>query len=475
MDKYILYCGGVLTCDGYDNLSGINGSYYSSIYRELISDTPTNPTDSTAFVYGTDNSLNVVHSCCSPKMKCTYYNPYQYSSFNLFNNIDNSIWSEEYVDNDDNLLFSFLTQYDEGNRLPHIAPSWFGDSINTVKYTFVNENDRYGGNEHNNVPSATTEGMFSGCTALTSCDVPCEMRYISNYTFSGCSSLTSYTTTPQFVEHIGIEAFKDCYGMNDILIGQYCSISTSSFENCNNAITITFDGVDSNGNGKCNMVVIPDSAFTYCTSLSSTNFVDSYGNIHQNNFLGLPNSVNTIGDYSFFACRNITSVILGFNDEEGCPYSDTSIGSGVTSIGDNAFGGCGGLTSVIIGSGVTSISSFAFYGDTAIETLYYNSIIPISSDFFEFDNHLREVVIGDTTDRISGYVFGGCGGLTSLTIGNSVTAIEDYAFENCTSLTSVNIPSSVTYIGNSAFCNCPLDADSRDAISRINPNALTCN
>ena len=58
----------------------------------------------------------------------------------------------------------------------------------------------------------------------------------------------------------------------------------------------------------------------------------------------------------------------------------------VTSIGDYAFSGCSGLTSVTIGNSVTSIGSNTFYD---------------------------------------------CSGLTSVTIPNSVTSIGDNAFYNC--------------------------------------------
>ena len=85
------------------------------------------------------------------------------------------------------------------------------------------------------------------------------------------------------------------------------------------------------------------------------------------------------------------------------------IGSGVTSIGDWAFGYCGSLTSVTIGNGVTSIGDSAFYD---------------------------------------------CSRLTSVTIPNSVTIIGNGAFYYCESLTSVTIPSSVTSIGVEAFRNC---------------------
>ena len=76
----------------------------------------------------------------------------------------------------------------------------------------------------------------------------------------------------------------------------------------------------------------------------------------------------------------------------------------VTSIGNNAFYGCSGLTEVYIGNSVTSIGNSAF----------------------------RD-----------------CTSLTSVTIPNSVTSIGAGAFIECKGLTEVTIPNSVTSIGNS--------------------------
>ena len=81
----------------------------------------------------------------------------------------------------------------------------------------------------------------------------------------------------------------------------------------------------------------------------------------------------------------------------------------VTSIGDYAFLGCSGLTSITIPSSVTSI------GDSA---------------------------------------FRNCSSLTSISIPNSVTSIGNGTFEGCSGLTSVAIPNSVTSIGNYAFGAC---------------------
>ena len=104
----------------------------------------------------------------------------------------------------------------------------------------------------------------------------------------------------------------------------------------------------------------------------------------------------------------------------------------VTSIGNCAFSGCSGLTSVTIPDSVTSIGTSAFNNCSSL------TIVTIP-------NSVTSIGVG---------AFGGCSSLTSVTIPDSVTSIESSTFYNCSSLTSVTIPGSVTSIGYYAFCNC---------------------
>ena len=110
------------------------------------------------------------------------------------------------------------------------------------------------------------------------------------------------------------------------------------------------------------------------------------------NYLYTSNDV--IGNLAFEGCSGLTSLNLP---------------AGITSIGYRAFKGCSGLTSLTLPDGITVIGYSAFYG---------------------------------------------CSGLTSLTLPDGITKIGDYAFEGCSGLTSLNLPAGITSIGSYAFVNC---------------------
>ena len=168
----------------------------------------------------------------------------------------------------------------------------------------------------------------------------------------------------------------------------------------------------------------------------------------------------------------------------------------VTSIGDSAFLGCSGLTSITIGNSVTSIGNSAFWGCYKLVEVInksglnitkgsgYNGYIAYyalnvksggTSDIVNKDDYLFYTCdnvnylfayVGSDTDltlpddyngqkyTLNNSAFYNCSGLTSVTIPNSVTSIGNYAFYGCSGLTSVTIPDSVTSIGDYAFCNC---------------------
>ena len=168
----------------------------------------------------------------------------------------------------------------------------------------------------------------------------------------------------------------------------------------------------------------------------------------------------------------------------------------VTSIGDSAFLGCSGLTSITIGNSVTSIGNEAFSGCYKLVEVINKSGLNITkgsrdngyiayyslnvkkdgtSDivnkegylFYTYDNvNYLLAYVGSDTDltlpddyngqkyKLNNSAFYNCSGLTSVTIPNSVISIGNYAFYGCSGLTSVTIPDSVTSIGGDAFGGC---------------------
>ena len=174
-------------------------------------------------------------------------------------------------------------------------------------------------------------------------------------------------------------------------------------------------------------------------------------------------SNDKLGDYAFYGCSGLTSLTLpsgvtsiGYRAFEGCSgLTSLTIPSGVTEIGSSAFYGCSGLTSLTIPSGVTSIGNQTFHGCSGLTSLTIPSgVTSIDWGAFEGCSGLTSLTIPSGVTSIGDWAFGSCSGLTSLTIPSSVTSIGECVFSGCSGLTSLTISSGVTAIGKEAFYGC---------------------
>ena len=198
------------------------------------------------------------------------------------------------------------------------------------------------------------------------------------------------------------------------------------------------------------VTTIKKSAFGGCEGLSSVE-------IGKRVRFGDGQRVTKMEDRVFDQCSNLTSINVandntryfsingvlfdkGFNMLMQYPcgkQGDYNIPSDnfLIEIGNFAFAGCTGLTSVSFANNVKIIGIGAFAGCTKLTSV----MIP---------NDFKAVQI------IKEGAFAGCTGLTSITIPDSVTFIGDHAFEGCTSMSSVDIGKKVTSIGERAFAGC---------------------
>ena len=125
---------------------------------------------------------------------------------------------------------------------------------------------------------------------------------------------------------------------------------------------------------------------------------------------------------------------------ESVTYDGTTYS--VTSIGERAFYGCTGLTSITIPNSITSIGYWAFYN------CYGLTSITVAAGNTKYDSRENCNAIIETATNT---LIAGC---QNTTIPNSVTSIGDYAFFDCSGLKSITIPNSVTSIEYHAFYRC---------------------
>lgn len=188
---------------------------------------------------------------------------------------------------------------------------------------------------------------------------------------------------------------------------------------------------------------------------------------------GIIYPVTSIGDFAFYGCSGLTSVTIpknvtsigGFAFQECYGLTTinfnakncTSIGRYINgySLSYHAFGGCPNITNVHFGDSVIYITPQLFLGFTNIDSITIpNSVTIIGDSAFMACTGLTSLTIGDSVTIIGNYAFSGCSGLDTVTIGNSVTTIGTGAFMFCVSLTSLTIPRSVATILAGAFGGC---------------------
>ncbi|MBD5355102.1 MAG: leucine-rich repeat domain-containing protein [Bacteroides sp.] len=288
-------------------------------------------------------------------------------------------------------------------------------------------------------------GLFSGCTALESVELPSDLKTLPEYMFSKCTALKTFTI-PEGVETIYLNAFYESglqslylpanikemksylWGIevNDVFIPSleaWMNIrrdeSTCSFFIGN----LHIDGkVLSDLYVPEGVTEIPLCCFSGVKSLSS---------VH------LPNSISKIDSSSFYYCENL---------------KDVEIKDDVTSIGDYAFAYCP-LSSFDFPSSLASIGEVAFNECNIEGTLVLPEDLSELGTGCFWNNKIDNIILPQSLKSIPGIAFAG-NPLQSFPDLSNVSILEREAFY-ATDPSSLILPENVKVIESNAFGNCP--------------------
>ena len=143
------------------------------------------------------------------------------------------------------------------------------------------------------------------------------------------------------------------------------------------------------------------------------------------------------GDYYYYYDNEYTGSVV-------IPESVTYNGSTyrVTSIGEEAFKGCTGLTSITIPNSITSIGGVAFANCPGLTSI----TVETGNTKYDSRDNCNAIIETATNTLIVG--------CQNTTIPNSVTSIGDRAFFGCSGLTRIEIPASTIEIKKGNFNDC---------------------
>ena len=245
-------------------------------------------------------------------------------------------------------------------------------------------------------PSVVTIGSnaFFGCSQLKSVTLPSTLKWVGDYAFSD-TGLTGITV-PASVESLGNRAFGSCQNLGSIRIED----KAEALE-----ITTGFYGTFAFSEAEKTVYIGRD------LTLSGESDISPFSNVTS---AVLGDKMTAVNDYLFFDASLLASV---------------TIGSGVKTIGNNAFSSAGTAETVselVVGMGknVTAIGSYAFFGCSHLKSVTLPSTLKQIKNYAFQQTDLTGIAVPASVDSLGERVFGDCQSLTNVRIEDGTTALK---------------------------------------------------
>ena len=286
---------------------------------------------------------------------------------------------------------------------------------------------------------------FSGCTGLTSIDIPNSVTNIGEGAFAGCTGLTSIDI-PNSVTNIGESAFAGCTGLTLIDIpNSVTSIGEQAFWNCSSLTAITCLGETPANLGS--------DVFMFCNNLNAIyvpcGTLETYKSFWSNYVNKIKYAPNPY--YLHLQVNNTEAGSISVpQDLSIC--TETTIIEATPNYGYHFTQWCDGNTdnprTIWLSQDTTFTAEFA-----------YDRVGTCGKDLalvWSYDPNAKVLTIGNAGSFDENMQFGveAPNEMTELVIGNNVTAVGTQAFAGISTLKKVTIGENVKTIGEQAFYNC---------------------
>lgn len=251
------------------------------------------------------------------------------------------------------------------------------------------------------IPSTVTEigvGAFQGCKALSSIEIPSNVKVIRREAFSGAN-------------------------MSDIVISE-------GVETIEDEAFIVSD---------IERIVIPDSvktigeyAFERCMSLEKVT---------------LGKGLVSVGGSAFYRCKGLTEIEVSSENENFSTVDGILFNKNKTEL--VAYPPAKSGISYTIPEGVISVGRFSLAYSQNLKTITFPATLEIIDDCgFEYSDALEVINFSTGLKAIGDEAFRGCEKLKKIEIPAGVKRIGTHALANCDLLAEIKLPDSVEWLGN---------------------------